>query len=477
MSHESSPSPPGWPLAVCGLALTVFAVVALSGPGRIDIVDGQTRFAVGQSLYEYGDSIVRDERVWFMVFPGRDEQKYSYYRLPHSVMAIGAIAAADATGPVSEGRRHFFFVLCGAVSCGLLAAGYALWFRRLGLSPRASILWAAGGIFCTPSWFYGTSTFDDIFGTVAIVLALIISALTRHRCGTLGMAAVGFLFAIAFNLKPPLAAFALAALALNDDRSAPRMARLLRVGLVGLGIAAGMALYVGYDMYKFPFDKAVVHKEELTRYIDVWRLDWANPIIQLAKITVSPNGGAIWYCPALFLGAYGLVVLWRSGERRTVWAALISGGIYVGFLCSMLIAKGDLSWGPRYLTPVFAVLWLFAPVGAILFKRWAVWALLAAGLVVQLLALSIDHHRLYVLRKLPCGYEPYYPHFYFRFDCAHLFMRPIEIMDVARSRERAPEYTPAPSPTFTFPVINKPELPENGPEGVQRYHVLNSFRP
>ena len=35
-----------WWIAEAGLFLTVFAVVALSGPGQIDIVDGQTRYEV-----------------------------------------------------------------------------------------------------------------------------------------------------------------------------------------------------------------------------------------------------------------------------------------------------------------------------------------------------------------------------------------------------------------------------------------------
>ncbi len=50
----------------------VFAVAALSGPGRIDIVDGQARFEAARSLIETGDSTVRDARVWFGVFPGRE---------------------------------------------------------------------------------------------------------------------------------------------------------------------------------------------------------------------------------------------------------------------------------------------------------------------------------------------------------------------------------------------------------------------
>src|SRR5437763_6606937 len=103
------PSRAPWWGALAGLFLVVFAAVALSGPGRIDIVDGQTRYEVARSLVDHGDVQVRDRRVWFMVFPGRDGQPYSSYKLPQSILGVGAIWLADATGPQVEARRHFFF--------------------------------------------------------------------------------------------------------------------------------------------------------------------------------------------------------------------------------------------------------------------------------------------------------------------------------------------------------------------------------
>ena len=62
-----------WPVSLAGLGLFIFALVALTGPGRIDIVDGQTRFEVGRSLVLHGDSMLRDESnlVWFIPRTGR----------------------------------------------------------------------------------------------------------------------------------------------------------------------------------------------------------------------------------------------------------------------------------------------------------------------------------------------------------------------------------------------------------------------
>src|SRR3954470_8782271 len=86
-------------LAAGGLFISVFAVVALTGPGRIDIVDGQARYEVARSLALNGDSAVRHSHVWFGVFPGPEARRYTYYRFPHSVLGAPAVWLADLAGP------------------------------------------------------------------------------------------------------------------------------------------------------------------------------------------------------------------------------------------------------------------------------------------------------------------------------------------------------------------------------------------
>src|SRR5947209_7161556 len=102
---EHPRAPAWWALAVLGQFVFVFSAVALSGPGRIDIDDGQTRFEVAQSLVDHGDPVVRDPDIWYTILPGRDGQRYSNYRLPHSAAGAVALVLADSTGPVSEARR------------------------------------------------------------------------------------------------------------------------------------------------------------------------------------------------------------------------------------------------------------------------------------------------------------------------------------------------------------------------------------
>jgi hypothetical protein len=456
-----------WPVALVGLGLLTFALVALSGPGRIDNVDGQTRFEVGHSLVEHGDSIIRDERVWWGTFPGREGHRYSNYRFPHSVVAAAAIGVADATGLVSEGRRHFFFVLSGAAACGLLSILYAVWFRKMGQRPSAALLWAFGGIVCTPMWFYGTCTFDEFIGTTTIIAALVCASLGKGRL--VGAIVTGLLLGLAFNAKQPLACFALLALALNDEPTQSRRKRLLGALFVAAGTAAGVVAEKAYGDYKFPF------------HIPAKLLEYYGPtfdnhqLAAVAVMSVSLGAGAIWYFPPIVLCLIGVGRRWTA-DRRVVVALILSSIPFLAFICSLSFFKGDLCWGPRYLTPWFGILWLFAPWGAAKMRPLLLSLILLVAFTVQVLALSVDMHRLYIQRDVT-GFGRVYPWLYFNPELSHLWNRPREMIEIARDSRPTEEYSPSPSPTFTYPVFDPPFLEKRGPSDIERYRVLNSFRP
>lgn len=463
-----------WPVGLLGLASFVFAIVALSGPGRIDIVDGQTRFEVGRSLVEHGDSALRDPRIWWSSFPGRDGLNFSYYRFPHSVAAAGAIVVADGTGPISEGRRHFVFVAIGAVSAAVLALFYAIGVRRLGCSTGRSLLWALGGIVCTPSWFYATSTYDEIIGTTVIVAAAIIAGLSRSRHCWLGAVGVGLLLGVAFNVKQTLAAFLLVCLALHDDPRASTRVRLIRAAIICLGLAVGVVVQDMYDSVKFPFDKRTVHAELMKLYAPDFT---SQPWPAFACFMLSPGCGIVWYCPTIILSLCGLYQTWKRGNTRLVAAVCLMTAAFIGFHCFISYFSGDPAWGPRYLTPWFGLMWLFVPLGAVMLSRLLVGVLLGFGVLVQLLALSVDPHRLFVANGLSSTVGIVEPWLYFEPGFSHVLQRPREIREILQVRGTAEAYTPSPSPTFAFPVIDLPYLPETGQVVVDRYQVLRSFRP
>ncbi|MCI0457419.1 MAG: hypothetical protein L0Z62_10660, partial [Gemmataceae bacterium] len=514
IKHQGADAPrsPGlwWGVALVGQFVFVFSAVALSGPGRIDIVDGQTRFEVARSLVEHGDSAIRDERVWFWTFPGRDGQRHTPYRFPQSVLGAGAIWLADATGPVSEGRRHFFFVLTSAFACALLPLAYALWFRHIGLGPGAALFWSTAGVFCTPSWFYGTSTFDDILGSAALVLAMSVALMTRHRHALLGAAAAGLLLGLAFNCKEPLGIFGFAVLAANRDPDRPWRAQLGRVALVLAGLALGVIAYRAYDLAKFAPKEPEVWAHLFRGYPPFWPDHPTSILAAFLGLTISPGAGVLWYSPTLALCLYGLA-RWRTAQPQLCRAVIIGCLIVLGFLCCLTFFAGDPAWGPRYLTPVLALLWLFAPLGAKWLRPGTTRLLLRLGLIVQMLALAVDPHRLYLERGLPSAfYLDIGPWVYFDSAASHLLNRPREIVAVVSpSRPPAYAFTPSHSPTFAFPVLNHIGRPDArlatvitgqlaqggvaplttvtataatmpmdfGPAAVQRYHILNTPRP
>jgi hypothetical protein len=461
-------------MALCGLALVVFAVVALSGPGRIDIDDGQARFEAGRSLVEHGDLAVRDPRVVWHRLPGRNGQDYTYYRFPQELIAAGCILVADATGPSSEGRRHFIFSLHGAVVAAALAALYATWFRRRGHNPTSAILWGAGGVFCTPNWYYATSTFDDAIGSLAVVAAVVLADVGRTgRWWFLALSAgcVG----LALNCKPPLAAVLLPAMALADDTCRSSWTRVGRVVIFGSGLVIGYLAFIGYDELKFPPEVREIH--DRIRAEQSHPIFAGNPVEALLDFTIGPSSGSLWYFPPIILCAAGIWNWLQSPKWLTAAAAVAMIVAVVGFCSLLAFYKGGVCWGPRYLTPVFAMTWLFAPSGVALLGKRPARLLLLAGVGVQVLALAVVPERLHLERRVPSGFFYVNPWLYLRPEIGHVFNRPREVFDASLAPP-SPEFTPAPAPSFCLPVFDPPYY--TGPigiEGVRRYTLLNGFRP
>lgn len=461
-----------WHTTLGGLGLGVFALLALSGPGRIDITDGQARYFVARSLVEHGDAVVREPGFWFLILPGRDGKMYSTYRLPHIVAAVPAILLADATGPVSEIRREFFFTLIGGVAGALLAVVYAIWFRAQGYSRAVAVGWAVAGIFCTPNWYYSASTFDDILGTFFVVAAVVLGWWAGHGMRPLtGAALAGLMLGLAFNAKQPLGIVALPVLALVLTADRPWRTRLGSSVLVLAGLALGVAAYQGYEWYKFPPGTTDDHARLLAIYAQAWP---GNTPAGLCGLLFSPAAGIFWYCPPVLLGLFGLVQ-WRHRERCFCMAIAAASLAFFVFISTMSFFKGDVCWGPRYLTPILALLWLFAPSAARVWPCRLTALLLCLGVAVQLLGLSVDPMRLYVYHRLPSGFYNGHEWIHFNPAVGHIVNRPREILEICRDDgEQTIAYCAAPRPTCATVIM---EDIENGPEAVRKYRYLASFRP
>jgi hypothetical protein len=496
-----------WVLALAGEFLIVFAVLVFTGPGRIDIIDGQTRYEVARSLVDHGDSIIRDEHVFFVVFKGRGGERYTLYRFPQSGLGVLAIWLADLGGRADEMRRHFFFTLISPAAAAVLAVIYSLWFRGLGYSVQASLGWGLAGIFCTPNWYYGTSTFDDTLGTVSIVGAVAAAFLCRQRWPLLGAAVAGLVLGWAYNCKQPNGLFVLPVLAALYDPQKSWSKQLAPAVLVLLGLAAGVLADALYDAYKFPPGTTETYKAYAELYGSLYT---PNPLPGLASMLLSPSAGMFWYCPTLLLSIHGWLT-WRRERPVLSYAVMASCLGYFLFLSFLTFFKGDPSWGPRYLTPLMGLCWVFAPAACTRIGWLLIKFVLLLGVSVQLLALSVDPQRLFLEKALPWTYYTGSPWQNFEVETASLVQRPREILAILKAGSHSPYFAPADYPTSAtylhpvFPMALISEMgvlanPETGvpglysfhptllvalmkqyenqsKEAVGRYHVFSSLRP
>src|SRR5262249_41294893 len=156
--------------------------------------------------------------------------------------------------------------------------------------------------------------------------------------------------------------------------------------------------------------------------------------------------GALWYCPTFLLALVGWAV-WRR-ERPAFCAAVAAASLlFTFFLCLLTFFKGEPCWGPRYLTPVFALWWVFVPAATARMGPLPIKLALVLGGLVQLLGLSVDPQRLLLDRAIPFNYYVYDPWLQLDPDASHLWQRPREIRAILAREGRAPSYSTGPCPT------------------------------
>jgi hypothetical protein len=415
---------------------------------------------------------------------------------------------ADLGVSPSEMRRQFFFTLISPVAAAVLAVTYSLWFRGSGYSAKASLGWGLAGIFCTPNWYYGTSTFDDMLGTVAIVIACAATYLGRQRWPLVGAAVAGLAMGWAVNCKQPYGLFVLPVLAGCCDLQRPWYRQLAPAALVLGGLAAGVVAYKLYDDYKFPPGTTEPYEAYAQLYGSLYT---SNPVPGLASLLLSPSAGIFWYCPTLLLSVHGWLA-WRRERPLFCYAVLASCLGFLGFLSFLTFFKGDPAWGPRYLTPAFGLCWVFVPAASLRVGWVLIKFVLILGVAVQLLALSVDPQRLLLEKALAFTYYDMNPWQNFEPQTASLVQRPREILVILRGgATRSPYFSPADYPTSAtylgqvFPmalisemgVLANPDVGLPGlysfypmllvahveqferqsKEAVERYHVFSSLRP
>jgi len=170
---------------------------------------------------------------------------------------------------------------------------------------------------------------------------------------------------------------------------------------VATGVAAAIGLSLGYNWLRFgsPFDSGY------------YEVAWTTPpLLGLYGLLFSPGKGIFLYTPLLLL-AVGALPLFFKKERGLALLIMLWWAGYLTCYSPYNFWTGGVNWGPRFLLPLVAVSLL--PLPAILSDAqsrlaWPLFAaLFAAGLLIQLPAVAVDHVR-YLEQQRATGNDRFY---------------------------------------------------------------------
>jgi len=458
-----------------GVCLFAAAVYIAAGPGRIDIIDGQYRFEVARNIVEDYSIQLRDPFLSDAVngYLGA----YSPYGVSGSLTGVPLVALANLLGGSSQERQQFFFSFTSGLAAAATAGVLFLFLCELGLSQRRALAWTLVASFATLALPVATSTFDQSQHGFFILSACMLAFLSARRDSRLLAAAAGASLAFLVNFQPTymilIPAVAVAALAPPGAASGDQRRGFERALLVGFGGAVGVLVWMSINNFRFGTLLAGVQMNP--RHPPAR----GNPLIGLLALLFSPGKSLFLYSPPTLVALFGLVRLVKR-ERRLGQAVVATCLIYTAMIASLTFFGGDWCWGPRYFASVLPLIALgFGFVDTSRRGiRIAVATAVVAGLCVQALALSIDHHRFFYARSLPTFFWFKDPNYYLSHSA--LFARPGEIIESLKDLpQEAGEFRPGPyARLLTYAVFGgwgHPELPP--PLWMRHYQVFWLPRP
>mgnify|MGYP001026585147 CR=1 FL=1 len=479
--------------ATIGVFFVVAAVYLLTSPGRIDMIDGQFRYEVAANLLSHGEPTVRDPALQPFGVPGPNGKIYARYGAGGSVIALPLLWIADR-GADPDGEVHrFLFTLATPLVAAAACAVLFSFLLRLAVPAGRALSCTAIVAFSSLLWPSAVSTFPNAQYAFFFLAALLLGHESARR-GSLGLAAAGGAvlgLLVTYDeyllcLVPGAASCTIAPAVwdrLRGDASwlerarsllgaARRDGSLARFVTFAFATLLGVALFFLFNRWRFG---SILHSGKVDALPEEHAI-FGNPLGGFLGLLVSPGKGVIWYSPPILLGALGLRDLLR--RHRSLGLALLLSSVTLLFVLSpVAFWAGDWCWGPRYLTVVVPAFGLAMP--AVVERARKLTATVAvAGLVVQLLAVSVDHQRFFFERALP-------DHFWAKsswvyFERSQLLARPAEVLAVLRGPPKeAVFFNNAPDPqSLTYCTFGpRPELRPHAALWMQHFQLYFLPRP
>jgi hypothetical protein len=381
----------------------VMSIALLCWPGDLGGRDALTRYDHAHAMLqgrlavdgsEYSRGMVGT--VWYR--RGPDGHVYSDYPLLHSLLMLPFIYLSDTQRSAA--------LLSPLLLVPLLALYYSL-LRQCAYSPRSSLLTMVTVTLTTQVLPYAVNAHNSCLQALfvlAVVRGLVARGHRQLQCAALAGAAFGALLNIRLwaVASIPMIAFLLVEVPESPTsgvraflaawcRSVATRSTLLRCLAFTLGAIPLTALFAWYEWVRFgdPLGGLFAHGGTLSQ---------SRPWLGVLGLLVSPSKAILLFSPTVVLGLVLLPGFFRRSPRAAT--AIVIGAASIFAMTSLYFAwHGDVCWGPRYFLPAVPLLCL--PV-AELFEhsqavdRRIVRLLLASGLLVQLVCVSVHPFRFFV---------------------------------------------------------------------------------
>jgi hypothetical protein len=438
------------------------------------MIDGQFRYEVAVNMLD-GHPVVRDPALHWGTLPGRHGSRYSYYNASGSVAGFPLVWLGRVTKHSDETQR-FLFSMTSAVAGGLLASAMYLFYRSLDVERRAALAWTAVSAFGTLLWPLSASTFDQAQHALFVLLAIQLGRASARLASMWLAVAAGITVAALLNYQETYLLL-VPALALSTIQWKPGSG--LIQGSFGRccgflsGAVIGILAWLMYNAARF--GNPVFFFDKLSN--DSHPPLFGNPAVGLLSLAFSPGKSILLYSPPLLLGFLGVRRLWRRDPPLGLTLVVVSA-IHLLFVSSLRFFGSDWAWGPRYLVvllPLWALAFPFVDTATL--RRGMVGTVVALGIMVQVLALTVDHQRFFFERALPDHFWAEDRWFYFRESA--LLARPGEI--AVSLRDGVPRtarwFAPHPYPdSLTYAIFGNPRR-EFAPVWMQQFQVFYLPRP
>ena len=307
------------------------------------------------------------------------------------------VALGSRLGHGSLESRQFAFAMTSVPFASAAVAIVFLIYGRLGCSLPRAVGWSLVVAFGTLLWPYAGSSFDAAMQAFFVATAVwaAVEAITTNSYRWAMVSAASF--AILINVQEAyvvLAGCAAAVLPISIRGVRNRLGSpIFAVILAGVG---GGLLLIGAANFLRYGDPLSTGRQITTGSDPVW----GNPLVGLAGLFVSPAKSIFLYSPTC---AVALIGLWRLLKRDPSRFAPVAACLllHTALISTLRFWHGEWAWGPRYLVatvPLVSIGLPFAwPPGR---QRAVKAAVCAAGVIVQCLAISVDHQRYYFDRAL-----------------------------------------------------------------------------